>query len=192
MTLMFKNRTQVPLSPLSEILDPPPPNDPTLENSSISGHGASALRGVADLMGEIAATLERAREFPGRLADARKLRRRLVLRAACVEQRVADCQRQMSEAREHGREFVERKLRAEIRALEEERLDTSALLGEVERVFQRLRRERRTLLYRLECGLALVESGSTRSRRESIRQLFDEALRHLESAAVEAGTGIDA
>jgi hypothetical protein len=190
---MFKNRTQVPLhghsdSIHSETLPSPFPGIGADDRTSALG----ALRGVATMVGEIAATLERAGEFPGKLADARKLKHRLLLRAAGVEQRVLASRRELELARATGQQIVERRLKTHIRELEEERLDTAALLGEVDRVFQRLRRERRTLLYRIECGEALVGTIPMQARRDNVRALFEEARLRLAATVLESETGVEA
>ena len=174
---MFKNETL--LTPVS--------SDPNRSDNSATPLAAvpdfvgredfAELLDFADVVGEVALTLERAYEFPGKLADARKLRQRLVLRSARIEQRILHCRQQLKLAHDSGHEFLEHKMRSALRSLEEERMDGVALMEEVKRVFHRLKRERRSLLYRIDCAEALVRSLPTPSRRASVKTLFDEARR---------------
>jgi hypothetical protein len=150
----------------------------------------TVVESLADMIGEFAATLERAQELPGKVADAQRLRYRLLLRQAEIERRILRLDSDIAIARTTGHEFNARRLTAEVRTLEEERIDATAMLLEVDRVLQRLRRERRSLIYRLACGEALIDAFPPGPRKITLHEMLNNArrrlvTRHLPVAAME-------
>jgi chromosome segregation ATPase len=146
------------------------------ENSEQTG---SAVEGLAEMIGELAATLDRVHELPGRVADAKRFRCRLVLRRAEVDRKIRSLNGELTTAKETRREFNARRIAAEIRSLDEERIDIAIMLGEVDRVLQRLRRERRTLLFRLESGEALLAAFPAGPKRTALVELLSDARQSL-------------
>jgi hypothetical protein len=144
-----------------------------------SEQSTSTVDGLADMIGELAATLDRIQELPGRVADAKRFRCRLVLRRAEVERRMRHLETEIADARGSGKEFIARRLAAELRTLEEEWADMLVMLGEVDRVLHRLRRERRALLFRLGSGDALVAAFPPGPKRRALAELLDDARRSL-------------
>jgi hypothetical protein len=159
----------------------------------LPGQGAAlAGRGLGDALGQLAAAIERARELPGRATDARELRQRLTMGLARLDRKRERIRAEIAAAKEKGHEFAARRLRADLRGVEEERADASAMLAEVDRVLDRLRRERRSLLYRLGCGEALADALPPGSCQVKLREAIEDARRHLAPQHVTAGTGVDA
>jgi len=140
---------------------------------------SSATEELADMIGELAATLDRIQELPGRVADAKRFRCRLILRQAEVDRKIRTLEGDFVTAKETNQEFFARRIVAEIRALEEERIDIAIMLKEVDRVLQRLRREKRTLLFRLGSGDALVAAFPPGPKRAALAELLEGARRSL-------------
>jgi hypothetical protein len=144
-----------------------------------SEHTSSTVEELADMIGELAATLDRAQELPGRVADAKRFRCRLVVRQSEVDRKMRHLDRELATAKEVGREFNARRIAAEMRGLDEERTDILVMLEEVDRVLQRLRRERRTLLFRLGSGDALVEAFPPGPKRTALAEILNDARQNL-------------
>ena len=140
---------------------------------------SSIVGELADMIGELAATLDRAQELPGRVADAKRFRCRLVVRQAEVERKLRVLDGELATAHETGRDFLARRIMAEIRGLDEERVDILVMLNEVDRVLQRLRRERRTLLFRLGSGEALVAAFPPGPKRTALTEILKDARKNL-------------
>jgi hypothetical protein len=142
---------------------------------------SSAVGELAEMIGELAATLDRAQELPGRVADAKRFRCRLILRQTEVDRRLRVLDNELATAHTTGRDFIARRVTAEIRGLDEERIDISVMLDEVDRVLQRLRRERRTLLFRLGSGDALLAAFPPGPKRAALTEILNDARRNLVS-----------
>jgi chromosome segregation ATPase len=180
---MFKNRSEMTLrGGLNEALeaavgirvDPSAAGRPSLETSL-----TITLSGLGEAIGQLAATIERARELPDMVSDACELRQRLELRQAKLERKQRKIEGEISLAELAGEEFTVRRLHAELRGIEDERADAAAMLAEVDRVLDRLRRERRALLYRLSYGEALAEAFPPGPRRERVYEMLEDARRRL-------------
>jgi len=150
--------------------------------------GAVELTGA---FGLLAATLARARELPGRMADAVELSMRLeALRddlAVCLAR--ARCE--MVTAGRLGRDFSARRAAGTARALDEELGDAEAMLDEVVRVMRRLRREARSLDHRLAMCASLVAEMPPCPERERALELVERTRASL-TVVPRAGATIDA
>lgn len=160
--------------------------------AGVHADGSQTARdGLANLVGELAATIERAQELPAKVSDAQRLRYRLLLRQVEIERKVHALESEAALARQSGQEFTTRRLLAQARALVEEQTDTTAMIGEVEHVLQRLRRERRSLLYRLDCGESLVAAFPPGPIQDNLHAMLEDArqclvLRRLTTGATDA------
>ena len=149
-------------------------------------------RGLGERIGQLAAAIERARELPDVVSDACDLRYRLALRQARLERKQKKLEGEISMARAAGQDFTARRLRADLRGLEEGRADVTAMLAEVDRVLDRLRRERRALLYRLSYGEALAEAFPPGPSRERLYEMLDDSRRCLALQSLTGRPMIDA
>jgi hypothetical protein len=111
---------------------------------------------LAGAFGLLATTLARARELPGRMADAIELAARLEALRDDLTVCLARARCEMATAGRLGRDFSARRAAGTAHALDEELGDAEAMLGEVMRVMQRLRREARALDHRLAMCASLV------------------------------------
>ena len=142
--------------------------------------GALDLTGAVGLL---ATALGRARELPGRIADAAELRERLQAHRSRVMIRIARAECEAATARQLGRDFMAHRARAEARALHDEAADVDAMLDEVGRVLKRLRREARSLAHRLSLCSAFAEGLPDGPDRARLAALVARARAELEAPA---------
>jgi hypothetical protein len=132
--------------------------------------------GAADLAGAfglLATTLARARELPGRMADAAEVAARLEAMRDDLAVCLARARCEAASAGRLGRDFSARRAAATARALDEEIDDVEAMLGEVGRVARRLRREARALDHRLAMCASLVLELPPCPEREQAVELIE-------------------
>lgn len=154
----------------------------TSESERTAGRDARGVTlDLAGALGLLATTIGRARELPGRIGDATKLRSQLGAYRDELEVRLAQAECEAATSRRLGREFSARRARGEAQALREEIADTTAMLDEVERVFRRLRREVRTLGHRLTMCASLVDDLPSDDERDRAVALIARARAALEA-----------
>ena len=142
----------------------------------------TSTRGAVELTGAfglLAATLARARELPGRVADAIELRARLEALRDDLSVCLARARCEIAMAGRLGRDFSARRAAGTARALDEELGDAEAMLEEVIRVMRRLRREARALDHRLAMCASLVAEMPPCPERERALELIAHARASL-------------
>jgi hypothetical protein len=129
--------------------------------------GRGATLDVTGAVGLLATAIARARELPGRLADATELRDRLLAHRSKMAVSLAQAECDAVTSRRLGRDFTAHRARAEAQKLHEELADADAMIDEVERVLRRLGREARSLDHRLTLCAAFASelpAGPERAR----------------------------
>ncbi len=140
----------------------------------------------------LASALAQAEELPGRIADTAEMIARMAAHREHLEGCLARARYEAATDRRFGRDFSARRARALAEALDEEIVETDAMLVEVDRVTRRLRREIRSVGHRLElCGSLVAELPPCPERTralalvEAARAGLD-ALRHGSSGGATA------
>jgi hypothetical protein len=166
------------------------------QTSAIDARPAPAGRSVdlAGAVGLLAAALARARELPGRAADAAEMGARLEALRSDLEVCLARARCEAATEGRLGREFGARRARAHALALAEEIEDVDAMLEEVERVARRVRREARAVDHRLAMCAALVAELPPCPERARALALVERARAELSAApgGTQASAALDA
>jgi hypothetical protein len=146
---------------------------------------------LTDTLGLLAATLARASELPGRIADAAELCARLEAHRDDLRVCLARARFEAATSAQLGRHFGARRASTTAVALDEEIQDVEAMLDEVARVRRRLRREARSIDLRLQIYASRVAELPLCAEREHMLALVDRARIDLCGARTAAGA-IDA
>lgn len=104
---------------------------------------------LGSAIGLLASVIERSRDFPGRVADVRRLANRLIAHRAELQRKLESAHRDARSALGGGREFCGRRSTRIAHSLAEEIQHAEALLSELTCVRRRLGRERRGMLHRI-------------------------------------------
>lgn len=139
-----------------------------------------------EMLSLLTSTLARAYDYPGKVADARDLARRLAEIRDDLRVDLARKECDATAARRLGRDFSVRKAEIAADSIREEIVDMTAMVAELEHVARRLRRERRVLMHRIETLAGLAEELPRGSERSHVVSLLARARACL-STSFEAG-----
>jgi hypothetical protein len=123
----------------------------------------------------LSAAIDRARDLPGRVADARQLSGRLHAHRALLERRLVRVRRDAAIAAENGSEFCQRRAMRVAAALSDEIAHADALIAELTLVRDKLRRERRSFVRRIDYCERVVRRMPEGVERDRLLRVIDDA-----------------
>ena len=130
---------------------------------------------TTEMLSLLTSTLARAYDYPGKVADARDLARRLTEMRDDLRVDLARKECEAAAARRLGRDFSIRKAEISAEGIREEISDAVAMVAELEHVARRLRRERRVLMHRIETLSSFAEQLPRGSERSHVASLLARA-----------------